>query len=253
MEPSESYFNRLPKPVNDAAVQYEIPCSCHREDENGKAQCEKQPLMYFPNVMDNTDGEQTRPGNSGMGKRDTHISDDLTDEDHALFKGFVGSNKSHRRKRALSNKRNFTRQNATDYCMEKVSKTDIGKLCATLGINVLEIVTSCSIDLEVKLFLLGSSLTLPSLHFLLLLFILSLFLFSFILSSLYLCPSVFLSIHHPTSFVGNLKTWITIWSTDSVLDLNLIINSIPSFSVMIQLALTSQSLSARDFSKHARS
>ena len=195
MEPSESYFNRLPKHVNDAAVQYEIPCSCHRKDENGKAQCEKQPLMHFPNVMDNTDGEQTRPGNSGMGKRDTHISDDLTDEDHALFKGFVGSNKSHRRKRALSNKRNFTQENATDYCVEKLSKTDIGKLCTTLGVNVPEIVTSCAIDLEVKIFSSGSSPILPSLYFLLYLFFFSFSLF-FFLSSFYLsirlsylCPS----------------------------------------------------------------
>lgn len=85
-------------------------------------------------------------------KKGAHASQTISRTKTALFKGFVGSNKLHRRKRALSNERNFTRENATDYCMDKVSKTDIGKLCATLGVNVPEIVTSCSIDLEVKFF-----------------------------------------------------------------------------------------------------
>ena len=169
--------------------------------------CKKQNVMQFPNIMDETGREILRPGNSAMEKRGTRISDDLTDEDYALFKGFVGSNKLHRRKRALSNERNFTRENATDYCMDKVSKTDIGKLCATLGVNVPEIVTSCSIDLEVKFFLPGSSLFFPSLYFLrllCLLFFLPLFL-SFLLSFLlpFICQSVFLSVHHLPSFVGN--------------------------------------------------
>lgn len=179
MGPSASYFNRLPEPVNDTAVEYEIPCSCHRKDKNGKAQCDKQLPVQFPNAMDNTLGELSLFGNSDTVKRDTHISDDLMDDDYTLFRGFVGSKKSHRRKRALSNKRNFTQENATDYCVEKLSKTDIGKLCTTLGVNVPEIVTSCAIDLEVKIFSSGSSPILPSLYFLLYLFFFSFSLFFF--------------------------------------------------------------------------
>ncbi|PFX12900.1 von Willebrand factor D and EGF domain-containing protein [Stylophora pistillata] len=148
LEPSESYFNRLPDPVNDSAVEYEIPCSCNRKDENGTAECIKELPVYFPNVMDGTGNVILLTGNSNKKKRDTHISDDLTDKDYALFKGLIGSNKSHRRRRALYSKRKFTMENATDYCMEKVSKTDIGNLCAILGVNVSEIITSCSIDLK---------------------------------------------------------------------------------------------------------
>ncbi|XP_022804686.1 von Willebrand factor D and EGF domain-containing protein-like, partial [Stylophora pistillata] len=148
LEPSQSYFYRLPDPVNDSAVEYEIPCSCHKKDENGNPECIQKLPVYFPNVMDGTGNVILLTGKFNKKKRDTHISDDLTDEDYALFKGVIGSNKSHRRRRALSSKRNFTMENATDYCMEKVSKTDIGNLCATLGVNVPEIVISCSLDLK---------------------------------------------------------------------------------------------------------
>lgn len=154
LEPGESYFDRLPDPINDIGVHYDIPCSCHREDYSGKPECLKKIPVHFPNVLDETGAVVIVAGAEGeRKKRDILYSDDLTDEDFDLFKQYAGSDASHRLKRALLNEPKFTKENATLYCIERISNTGVGKSCAKLGVNVQAMINSCAIDLEVKCYI----------------------------------------------------------------------------------------------------
>ncbi len=114
--------------------------------------------MHFPNLVDGNGqvinaGSEGANGDGSRKRRESHYySDEMTDEDFQIFKSYIGS-KSQRYKRSVINKPKFTKGNATLYCMEKVSNTEIGRLCATLGANVQAKVNSCSIDLEVFLLL----------------------------------------------------------------------------------------------------
>lgn len=151
LEPGKSFFDRLPNPIDDVAVEYNIPCSCHRENENGERQCIKELPVHYPNVLD-SEGRVILDLNSGSGerkRRDIHYSDDLTDEDFEIFKHYVGSAVHHRFKRELLSKSTFTKENATLFCTERVTNTEAGKLCAKLGANVQAMVNACVIDLEV--------------------------------------------------------------------------------------------------------
>ena len=152
MEPGESYFDRLPDAVNDTGLLYNMPCACHRENINGNPECLKEPPVHFPNVLDKTGNVVILAGGgeSERKKRDIHFLDDLTDEDFALFKRYAGSGGSRRYKRASVGKPKFTKENATLYCMEKISNSEVGRLCSKLGVNVPAMVNSCSIDLQVK-------------------------------------------------------------------------------------------------------
>jgi len=148
LEPGESYFDRLPHPVNDVAVEYDVPCSCFEKDQNGNPLCFKELPAYFPNVL-GAKGKVLISAGKRRKARNIQYSDDLTDEDFELFKRFAGSGGSTRRKRAAPAEARFTKTNATRYCMERISNTDVGKLCAKLGANVQALVNSCSEDLEV--------------------------------------------------------------------------------------------------------
>ena len=131
---------------------YDISCSCHKEESPGKASCIKRLPVHFPNILDKKGSvvQFPRDPTSRRTKRDSYYySDDLQEEDFDLFESYLGSGGHHRYKRALLSKPRFTKENATLYCMEKVSNTEVGKLCASLGANVQAKVNSCSIDLEV--------------------------------------------------------------------------------------------------------
>lgn len=131
-----------------------MPCSCHKRDQHGNPECLEAPPVHFPNVLDETGKVVILAGGGGTKrkKRDIYYLDDLTDEDFELFKRYVGSEASRRYKRASVDKPKFTKENATLYCMERISNTDVGRLCAKLGVNVQAMVNSCSIDLEVNIF-----------------------------------------------------------------------------------------------------
>ena len=153
MEPGDSYFDRLPDPVNDTGLLYKMPCACYKEDQNGIPECLKAPPVHFPNVLDEAGNAISFEGGEGSKrkKRDIHFLDDLTDEDFELFKRYTRSGTSRRHKRASVDKPKFTKENATLYCMEKISNTEVGRLCAKLGVNIQAMVNSCSIDLEVNI------------------------------------------------------------------------------------------------------
>lgn len=131
---------------------YKVSCSCHKKDSDGKAVCIESLPVHFPNILDKKGNvvQFPRDQNTRRRKRDIcYYSDDLREEDFDIFKSYLGSGGHHRYKRAVLNKPRFTKENATLYCMEKVSNTEVGKLCASLGANVQAKVNSCSIDLEV--------------------------------------------------------------------------------------------------------
>ncbi len=120
-------------------------------DENKKPVCIQKIPLHFPNVLDGS-GKVIMTAGGDRERRDSHhYSDDLTDEDFEIFKTYVRSEANHRYKRAVIKKSKFTKEDATLYCMGKVSNTDVGALCAKLGANVQAMVKSCSIDLEVFL------------------------------------------------------------------------------------------------------
>ena len=151
LQPGESYFDSLPDPINDKGLLYNMPCSCYKKDMNGLPVCLETPPVHFPNVLDEAGNVITLAGGgSKRKKRDIQFLDDLTDVDFELFKRYAGSGSSRRYKRASEDKPKFTNENATRYCMEKISNTEVGRLCAKLGVNVQAMVNSCSIDLEVK-------------------------------------------------------------------------------------------------------
>lgn len=81
-------------------------------------------------------------------KRDVEGSDDLTDEDFALFRNPSDNKLVRRMKRSITP---VSRDNATRYCTEKLAETQVGKLCAKLGANVQALVNVCSSDIEVSI------------------------------------------------------------------------------------------------------
>ena len=151
---TESFFDVLPSPINDAGVRYDIPCSCDRTDADGNPECiEELPTHYF-NILDQQ-GRVVVPSSTGSKrkKRNVEYSDDLTDEDFDLFQRLnFGSGVHNRLRRAAPAISRFSKKNATAYCTKLIADTKIGKSCAKVGSNVQALVNSCSVDLEVKTF-----------------------------------------------------------------------------------------------------
>lgn len=80
-------------------------------------------------------------------KRDVHYSDDPTEEDFELFKQTPQLRPRFRRAMQTGK---ISKENATRYCAERISETEIGKLCAKVGVNVQALVNICSADVEVS-------------------------------------------------------------------------------------------------------
>ena len=78
-------------------------------------------------------------------KRDIQFSDDPTDEDFELFKQ-TPPLRMRRRREAEK----ISKENATYYCAEKISRTKIGKLCANAGVDLQALIDVCAIDVEVS-------------------------------------------------------------------------------------------------------
>lgn len=80
-------------------------------------------------------------------KRDVHFSDDPTEEDYQLFTQTRQLRSRLRREVPVGP---VSKENATRYCAERISETEIGKLCAKVGVDVQALVNTCSDDLEVS-------------------------------------------------------------------------------------------------------
>ena len=79
-------------------------------------------------------------------KRDIEYLDDTSDEEFQLLKK-TPILRSRFRREVPSEK--VSKENATKYCAERISETEIGKLCANVGVNLQALVDTCSVDLEV--------------------------------------------------------------------------------------------------------
>lgn len=151
MEPQKSYFERLPELVDDTTVEFEKPCSCFKTYANGSATCGPAVIVNYPNESDRPGTPVNLEGSEGeRRKRSTEYADDITDRDFDSFKRYVASVVSKRQRRSSQTHSPLTKENATQYCMERLFNSEVGSLCSQIGADVHELVASCSSDVEVK-------------------------------------------------------------------------------------------------------
>ena len=81
-------------------------------------------------------------------KRDVHFSDDPTEEEFQLFKETTPQLQP--RFRRAVHAEYMSKDNATRFCEERISETEIGKLCVKIGVNVQGLVDACAADIEVS-------------------------------------------------------------------------------------------------------
>ncbi|XP_067041993.1 von Willebrand factor D and EGF domain-containing protein-like isoform X3 [Acropora muricata] len=141
--PTESYFDVLPPEVSAYDVEYSEACHCDSYTTAGKyTLCTDAFELAFPTLAE----DKRRPSPLFLcdrQKRDIQFSDEPTDEDFHFFERTLPLRKRHKRDSGR-----ISKENATNYCEEKISRTKIGKLCAKLGINVQALVNVCSFDVE---------------------------------------------------------------------------------------------------------
>ena len=141
----QSYFDILPPELGDKIVNYSTACRCNVNDNDAKRVCQDAFTAAFPTVM-------KKKNLSPMflcdrDKRDVHFSDDPTEEDFQTFKKFPQLQPRLRRAAQLGQ---ISKANATRYCAERISETEIGKMCAKVGVNVQALVNICSADVVVS-------------------------------------------------------------------------------------------------------
>ena len=147
LEVGESFFDTLPDDVNAGYVEYARACLCPIDGQYSQTHCQNVFDAAFPTLL-NTAMEDASPTElCDRQKRDIHYSDDVTDEDLQLFKHTLHAH--HRFRRAVADDQ-IPKENATRYCAERISDTKLGKLCAQFGVNVQQLVETCSADLEVR-------------------------------------------------------------------------------------------------------
>ena len=139
---NESFFDILPPTIDDTKATYTAVCSC---STGGNVICGQNPINIPSFLRDKTTAFNLCDRTI---KRDLHYSDDLTDEDHELLRMPLQPNHHHRFKRAIPAPV-ISKENATRYCLEKIAESEVGKLCADVGVNVQAYVDSCSVDIEV--------------------------------------------------------------------------------------------------------
>lgn len=141
--PGESFFDTMPTKINDETANYAPVCSCQTFGDPGGC---GHSSLHVPSFL----ASRTTPFNlCDKHKRDIHYSDELTDEDYELFKTPLPSENQDRFKRALPDPV-IPKENATRYCTERIADTEIGKICAGVGVDVQAFVDSCSLDVSVS-------------------------------------------------------------------------------------------------------
>ncbi|XP_022807283.1 von Willebrand factor D and EGF domain-containing protein-like isoform X1 [Stylophora pistillata] len=132
----QSYFDTLPPDLEDKLVTYSEACLCNTRD------CKNSFELAFPTAMKKNLSPMFL---CDRDKRDVHYTDDLTEEDVQIFKQTPQLQPRYRRASQVGQ---LSKENATSYCAERISETEIGKLCAEVGVNVQALVNTCSADVE---------------------------------------------------------------------------------------------------------
>jgi len=145
----QSYFDILPPDLEAKFVNYSTACLCSKEDNDANNNvdklCKDAFSVAFPTVMKKNLSPMLL---CDRDKRDVHFSDDPTEDDFQIFRETTTQSQP-RFRRAVQAGR-MSKENATRYCEERISKTEIGKLCDKIGVNVQGLVDACSADIEVK-------------------------------------------------------------------------------------------------------
>lgn len=143
MHLNESFFEILPPTIDDSDATYAAACTCtiKRTDLCGQFTINIPTFLKDKTTAFNLCDRQS--------KRDIHYSDDLTDEDYELLRKPLQPHHHHRFKRAIPTPI-VSKENATRYCVEKIAESEVGKLCADVGVNVQAYVNSCSVDIAVS-------------------------------------------------------------------------------------------------------
>lgn len=131
--PGTSYFDTLPPNIDDTTADYAPLCS-------------GQASFHVPTFIKRR--KTTFTLCDLMKKREVYYSDELTAEDYELFKKLPPSENRHRFGRALP-ATVIPFKNATNYCVERIANSKVGKICANQGVDVQSFVNSCSLDISV--------------------------------------------------------------------------------------------------------
>ena len=143
----QSYFDILPPDLDANFVNYSTACLCTKDNNNANnpRECRDAFSVAFPTVMKTNLSPMHL---CDRDKRDVHFSDDPTEEDFQIFKG-AAAQLQPRFRRAVQDG-HMSKENATRYCEERISDTEIGKLCVKIGVNVQGLVDACSADIVVR-------------------------------------------------------------------------------------------------------
>lgn len=142
----QSYFDILPPDLGDKIVQYTDACLCTKDDGGQHDKdCQDAFSAAFPTVMKKNLSPMQLCDRQ---KRDAHLTDDPTEEDFQLFK--EATHQLQPRIRRAVQAGHMSKANATRYCKERISETEIGKLCIKIGMDVQGLVDSCAADIEVR-------------------------------------------------------------------------------------------------------
>jgi len=143
LDDGESYFRVLPPLLEGTGVNYAEACDCS-PTKPGNEKCKNAFDAAFPNVMQSNKNLSPMLVCTERGKRDVYSSDDPTEEDFQIFKKFPQLQPRFKRAAKIS------KEDAIRYCTERISDTKIGKICAKVGVNLQELVKTCSLDVEVS-------------------------------------------------------------------------------------------------------
>ena len=140
----QSYFDILPPDLGDKIVKYSTACQCNVNENDARKVCQDAFTAAFPTIMKKNLSPMLL---CDRDKRDVHFSDDPTEEDFQIFKKFPQLQPRFRRAAQFGQ---VSKANATSYCAERISETEIGKMCAKVGVNVQTLVDTCSADIVVS-------------------------------------------------------------------------------------------------------
>ena len=154
LEVGKSYFDTLPVDVQDEDVTYSSACLCQKKkDKDVEGPCQSVFKAAFPTLVKQDNMTPMNPKHASPSslcdrdKRDIHHPDDITDEDLQLYKQTLHLHSRFKRSVAI---KQIPKENATRYCATRISDTELGKLCAKIGVNVQLLVDTCSADVEVS-------------------------------------------------------------------------------------------------------